>query len=129
MIRPYKNRTIDPTLPVEVYRNLHRKLLSIRQANLVVGHAKQLSLENVLFIVNEKQRDRARREQVRNVHAFVKGTLLPEHFSVNHERFPNIDRIFYQPYLYDSFVDSDGKRVDGAPYVYIEADGGMLIHY
>ena len=129
MLTPYKGRSFDITRPVEVYRNLTRKALSVRQEGLVVAHAQQVMLQQGLFIINEKQRDRARERQVRNVHAYVRGILLPDHFHVNADKFPNVTRITYNPYRFDSFVNMEGRRVDAAPYVYIEADGSMLIHH
>lgn len=129
MIRPYKNRFIDDTRPVEVYRNLTKKLLSVRQDGKVVGHCEDILLEQCLFVVSEKGRQRVLDTKRKNVHAYVRGRLLPEYFSVNHDRFPNVQRVFYNPYENDGFVDSSERRIDGAPYTYITNEGDILIHY
>lgn len=55
---PYKNRELDRTKAVEIYRNLTRKdyKYSVRQNGLVVAHANILYLEDCTFKVNESGR-------------------------------------------------------------------------
>ena len=55
---PYKNRKLDNTKPVEVYRNLTRKdyKYSVRQNGLVVAHTNLLYLLDCKFKVNESGR-------------------------------------------------------------------------
>ena len=62
---------------VQVYRNLHNRLLSIQDAKtgLVIGHATTVDLKDATFIVREAGRQRVLKEKKKNVHAFVKGTL------------------------------------------------------
>lgn len=64
----------------DLYVNLNRKgpegerVYSVRQRGLVVAHVLEALLEGVVFVVGEKGRQRAIREQRHNVHAFVRGT-------------------------------------------------------
>ena len=78
---PYKGRTLDPTRPVRVYRNLHSRLgdgrrWSIRQGPHVVAHADNLHLVDVRFVVSKKGRQRVLEEGRKNVHAFAEGLLV-----------------------------------------------------
>lgn len=72
-IKPYSP---EPGRKVEVYRNLHNGLLSVRDAKTkkVIGHAHAVQLSNVTLRVSEAGRQRAVREGRRNVHAFAVGT-------------------------------------------------------
>lgn len=76
-IEAFKDRTIDLTKPVRVYRNLHAKVYSIKQGGRVVAHATRLALMDCRFIVNEKGRQRVIAQKRKNVHAFIEGTLTP----------------------------------------------------
>ncbi len=76
--QPFKDREIEPYKPVELYRCLNRKgkVYSIRQNGLVIGHTienKMFVMENCKFVVQQAGKNRAIREQQRNVHAFIRG--------------------------------------------------------
>ena len=60
---------------VEVYRNLHNGLLSVRDAKTkrVIGHTDRVCIDGVTLKVSEAGRQRAVREGRRNVHAFAVG--------------------------------------------------------
>ena len=66
-------------MKVNVYRNLKRipSVLSIRCAvsGLVLGHAKHCELIDAKFVVQPSGQLRTRKEQQKNVHAWVVGTL------------------------------------------------------
>jgi hypothetical protein len=98
MIKPYKNRTINPDKPVKVYWNLRLDCYSVQQSGKVVTHADQVELRDVTFHVNESGRQRVLKERRKNVHAFVVG-YLDEYFA---KRDWDI-KIVYNPYKYDSF--------------------------
>ena len=74
---PYRNRTIDPTKPVEVYRCLPRngRVFSIRQGGLVVAHAEEVYLCDCEFIVQKGRRSRAAAKGIGNERAVVRGML------------------------------------------------------
>ena len=97
MITPYKNRTVNATKPVLVYRNLHRGGYSIKQCGLVVGHCEQLTLSKCKLIVSESGRQRVIKNKQKNVHAFVSGYVCSEHVLTN--------ELTYNPYRFSSFVD------------------------
>ena len=97
MIKPYKNRTINPNKPVKVYWNLHLDCYSMQQSGKVVAHADQVELRDVTFRVNESGRQRVLKERRKNVHAFIVGYLdnaLARYWDI---------KIVYNPYKYDSF--------------------------
>jgi tRNA-binding EMAP/Myf-like protein len=91
---------------VMVYYNLHKHTFSVQKSGIVVLHADYLKLSDVEFRVRAGGLEKVRKEKVKNVHAFVIGTL--EDFC----EFPcdNIplesegEVISYNPYKNSSFV-------------------------
>lgn len=79
MIIPFKDRTVDPSKKIWVYRNLHAKTpeqkYSIRQNGLVVGHTNNLIMSNCEFRVGQKGRERVLRTGQKNVHSFIVGEI------------------------------------------------------
>jgi hypothetical protein len=78
-ITRYQDRRFNPHADAWVYRNLNRAdgpWYSIMQSNRVVGHARFVCLGGgVRFVVKDAGRQRALREGVKNVHAFVVGRV------------------------------------------------------
>lgn len=72
----FKGRVIDQAQRVEIYKNLHNGLFSIRQNGLVVGHAKSFHITDVSFKVSNAGRQRVLKEKQKNIHAFICGRLL-----------------------------------------------------
>lgn len=97
MIKPYKNRSINPDKPVKVYWNLHLDCYSVQQSGKVVAHADTVELRDVTFHVNESGRQRVLKERRKNVHAFCTGYLDDAK-----DRYWDV-KIVYNPYKYDSF--------------------------
>lgn len=120
-MKAYKGRTLNPSKPVEVYRNLHKPgvVWSVRQDGLVIGHAKDIVVSKAQLKVSDAGRERVRREGKKNVHAFVKGFVSEKlHYS------PTWGGLYYNPYQVESFVDFDSKEaVFTAPQVYLSSDG------
>ena len=91
---------IDPNKKIEVYFNLHKKTWSVRQSGRVVGHTDYIQVKNPQFVVSQKGNERVRREQKKNVHAFVRGYVTGS--------LPYIPRqkkfVSYNPYKNTSFV-------------------------
>ena len=109
---PYKNRTLDRTKPVSVYRNLNRRgrWYSIVQDGLVVAHSQLVKLKDCTFHINEAGRQRVLESGTKNVHARVKGMLVR---STPHD----IEQpLSYSPFSCASFMGPFGK-VDTAKYV------------
>lgn len=92
---------------VKVYFNLHKKLFSVQdfKTRKVIAHVATCQLVNVQFKVSESGRQRVLNERRKNVHAFVIGEFV----QVQPE---DIERrkVIYNPYLYNSFVDSETKQ-------------------
>lgn len=79
----FKNKPALESLisfPVRVYWNSHKRLFSVQVQNghgwYVVGHTADVQLINCTFTVSAAGHRRALREGVKNVHAFVRGTLV-----------------------------------------------------
>ena len=105
---PFKNRKIDGTKDVEVYRNLHMTksvYYSIRQNGLVVGHARRFVLSSCKFVVREKGRLRTIKEKRKNVHAFVRGRYLDfDAAPIYLNRFETCCTLSYNPYEDETFI-------------------------
>lgn len=88
-------------------------------------HLLAVKLVTPRFVVQPGGRERCRRQQRRNVHAWVQGVLDTDWLAL-----PVEDRsvegwvaVTYHPYLYDSFVRVDTKEpVAGADAVVIDVD-------
>lgn len=76
-MKPFKDRSIDFSKPVEVYRNLHKKgrVYSIRQGGLVVAHTDNIVLKDCKLIVQKSGLEKYLQTGIKNVHAWVKGTI------------------------------------------------------
>jgi hypothetical protein len=120
MIRPFKNRAINPSLRVRVHRNLHNGMYSVVQHGLVVAHASHIVLSVCEFIVNESGRQRVIRDKRKNVHAFVVGYLA---CNQNVESLPT--RVSYNPYKGASFVTPENDSVSKAFVVCIDTVTGV----
>jgi len=88
---------IDPTKPVEVYKNLNRGCWSVRQNGIVRFHTYAIALEQCQFKVSESGRQRVLREKRKNVHAFIKGIFIKKGGLVKG------DKVTYNPYKMSSF--------------------------
>ena len=79
---PFKNRTLDLSKRVRVYRNLHAKTpdarYSILQGGLVVAHAPYLVLTDVGFVVSQAAWKRSLTLKHKVVCAFAEGSLAAE---------------------------------------------------
>jgi hypothetical protein len=122
MIHPFKNRAINPNLRVRVHRNLHNGMYSVVQNGFVVAHATHIVLTACEFIVNQAGRARVLAQKRKNVHAFVAGYLAATQLC---ESFP--DKVTYNPYKNESFVDADGTKIERAAGACINSPGGVTI--
>ena len=112
-------------MKVEVYRNLHQKCWSVRDAKtgLVIDHVDYIHLEDTTLVVRPAGRKKVLREKRKNVHAFIKGTasFLSECDNTHS------DQILYNPYRYDSFVLQDTEeRITNAKHVYLNNEGKVF---
>lgn len=113
----------------EVYKNLHTGTWSVRDLGVgrVVAHPLAVLISDADFVVRKSGRERVLREQRKNVHAFVRGTIMdmyivdkPDDLS---ERF---GKATYNPYNNDSFIDCDtGEPVKHSSLVYMDVLRGL----
>lgn len=103
----------------DVYFNLHRKCLSIRERGRVVAHAERVIIRNAAFVVSQAGRSRVLATGHKNVHAVVRGEIVREaHPDV---RLDEAIRVRYNPYRYETFVRaSDESPIHHAALVWIE---------
>ena len=112
---------------VDVYLNLHKtrqenkKIYSLKnkRTNRVENHLSGgFFIKNASFVVSKSGRERVIKSRSKNVHAFVRGELafglLPSKESI----------AYYNPYLYESFVDFVSKeKITSSSLVYFCEDG------
>jgi len=109
---------------VEVYYNTHRGRLSVRDAKTkkVFAHSFIVALKDVTFTVQPAGRDKVRRTNRKNVHAWVRGTVMhywkalgfdsrDDWLFAEREVAPRCGpRVVYNPYKYDSFVVRETEK-------------------
>jgi len=94
---------IDPTKKVRVYRNLHKKCISVKQNGIVRCHATNVVLNDCKFIVSEAGQARVRNEGKKNVHAFIEG-YVKSAYRVKSMSDLGWDTVYYNPYTTDHWV-------------------------
>lgn len=115
---------INPDRPVFVYRNLHQKCLSVQQDGIVRCHTDNIVLEDAEFRVGKAGQRKVREEQRKNVHAKIKGMLVPNPQDILSMGW---DTVYYNPYRTDEFTEQVTKRhVKSAKFVDVEASGSIL---
>ena len=124
---------IDPTKKVRVYRNLHKKCVSVKQGGIVRCHATNVVLKDCKFIVSEAGRQRVREEGRKNVHAFIEGYVVDARKSLELLDF-GWDAVYYNPYEVDHWVLSSvpyDEYVDTAEWcdVWCDAVCGDVLAY
>lgn len=115
---------------VECYWNLHKDCLSARPTvkGGRVTHMHRVWLKDVSLAVQPAGMARVRNEGRKNVHAFVRGTVinwsafLPGALESDTDKLERLGwvRATYNPYRHDSFVIADtGERVTTAREAFI----------
>ncbi len=131
----------------QVYRNLHTKNWSIRDAKTkrVVGHADHIEMQNVEAVVSEAGRQRVLRERKKNVHAFLVGEVVDTfgYKSYKRRKLKRSERtgtsssirmkVRYNPYKHSTFVVTGPDWHDKPFYysgifnVFLEEDGQVSL--
>lgn len=126
---PFKGREINEKEQVEVYRNLHRGGLSIRQNGKVVAHTEPgeyIELFMAEMIVQKGGRERVIREGKKNVHAWIQGHLIP---GIG-EFYPARNPLTYNPYKHGMFVNKKtGQEIPHAKYVLLNEKEAFYASY
>lgn len=111
---------------VYVYRNLKhgrtaRPLYSIMQNGRVIDRRHRVLLTGATFVVRPAGRLKVLQTGRKNVHAFVKGTLVDEHgaFGIDADGADLPVKVTYHPRTTDTFL-AEGRPVTGA--------GGVLLN-
>lgn len=117
-MQAFKKRKINRKLPVEVYRNLNKGGYSIRQGGLVVAHSENVTILDGKFVVQWGGLARARRTGVRNVHAWVRGQLVPTQKGPQH----NTIKVTYHP-IAGRFFDYSFGAVRNGRLVFLTKEG------
>lgn len=136
----------------KIYRNLNNGKLSIKHpCGKVSGWAKNITLCNVKLIVNEKGRDKVRREKVKSVHAYIEGEILStekfsrkdanpsiEYAHIEYTQLSDLGRVlsldnlvvaYYNPYTTDFWVNKDtGEELKNTwDWCSVSEDGVVLL--
>lgn len=88
---------------IRVYKNLHKNCWSLWSGR-VIGHADEVHLSNVTFLVREKSRQRVLMERRKNVHAYVCG----QREEISDINLDSLKLIRYNPYLAGYFFTDEG---------------------
>lgn len=91
---------------VEIYKNLHNGLMSVRECGgRVLTHENLVFVRNPRFVVQPAGRERVLREARKNVHAFVRGELVgfSEGTLNGFGGWGKWDMASYNPYKMDTF--------------------------
>lgn len=124
IIYPYKDRCIELSKHILVYKNLHKNCYSIKQSGKVVAHAERLCLRDVHFIVNEKERQKILIKKQKSVHAFMKGYYTTIGMGTTSKRNDLPIGIYYNPYKKGSFMMRGyEKPIKGAAFVIADYNG------
>ena len=117
---------------VEIYRNLNNGTHSIRRNGKVVKHLQHwqsIFLKDVKFAVQPAGREKVRREGRKNVHAFVRGTvIMPSSMNCTTDEFKKKMPlcVTYNPYHMKHFgcnmltgeTDKKGRPCNAFGYIY-----------
>ena len=115
MLKPYKNRYVELGQQVEVYRNLHNGLFSLRdiKSKLVIAHGDNFTIKNAIVKFQPSGQKKAKESGVRNVHAYIVGEL------VKTDTIALQNEITYNPFADDNFTfKATGKDFVGAELMY-----------
>lgn len=111
--------------PHDVYRNLHNGLWSIldRKTGRVLKHQDKVFVMDALFIVRAGGRAKVLLERRKNVHAFVRGTVI----ETNELDLSGFVSVTYNPYKHSTFIQKEtGESISASPCVIMLAQGMVL---
>jgi hypothetical protein len=113
---------------VRVYFNLHKKVYSVqcRKTGLVIAHVDKLCLSDVSYNVRQGGRQKVLKEQRKNVHAFIEGTVCCPVETIGAKWYG----VTYNPYKYDSFVVRETETpIKGSTFANLELAGTRPVTY
>ena len=103
---------------VEVYRNLHKKCLSVRHKGKVVDHVGYIVIDGASFAVQPAGHRRCIREGRKNVHAFVRGVAV-ESGPTGETCFNLLPEVMvnYNPYVQEDMDEPTFTTRGGTPVI------------
>lgn len=113
---------------VRIYRNLHKKCLSVLHKTergwRLWKHVDRIEIFNAVFKVSQAGRERVLREKRKNVHAFVEGSFS----GITNVTSSNLRLVKYNPYVAGHFFDQEtGQPVKKASWAFVNQKGIMAI--
>lgn len=107
---------------VDVYRNIHKKCWSVRHKGKVIAHVNKIVLRDCQLVVQPAGNARAKREQRKNVHAFVRGYIssAQECNADTKEHHLGYVEVHYNPFINTTFVDEKDNVLTSAKWVDID---------
>lgn len=114
-ITPFKNRELDLTKKVEIYRCLTRSgyVYSVWQKGKVVGHTSGVVLKDVTFKISKSGKQRAIDTGIRNVHARISGYI-----DCTLKDTEPVGKLKYYPFCKDNFM-CNGNEINTCEVVTI----------
>ena len=122
---------LDYTREVKVYKNLRKNCWSVKQDGLVKARPKFVAIDHAKFKVSEAGRQRVLASGVKNVHAYVVGSIsliYNVHFNWD-ELFDAtaLTKVIYNPFVHSTFITSSkGSVVRSHPKVLMDTDRGVF---
>ncbi|MCM3444005.1 MULTISPECIES: hypothetical protein [Metabacillus] len=116
-MKPFKGRSVELGMLVDVYRNLHQEGYSIRDSRkgVVLAHCDSVRLISASFKVSESGRLKTVHEKRRRVHAFIRGTLV----GIDEPMGEGFSKVYYNPFHTEKFIDTATEtNIDSAEEVY-----------
>ena len=115
---------IDRTKTVEVYKNLHKQMWSVRQGGKVLEHCETIMLRDCRFVVQPAGRAKVLRERKKNVHAFIRGYVSS--IATANAEYTTSRVVTYNPYKYPHFYcKEDERKIASADYVDLDCSEDM----
>jgi hypothetical protein len=115
---------------VYIYWNLHKRCFSAKRNGKVFAHFKNARVLNPEFRVSAAGCRRVRRDGRKNVHANI--VCSPEDFRILDDYATVVGTAttaYYNPYTYETFVDSDGNALYNAQSAELTTYEHMLNYY
>lgn len=113
---------IDPSKPVQVYRNLNKPgcQFSVRQGGRVRGYVDSIALVDATFRHASPKQLAEVRTGARQVCQWITGTLSPAFCTF--PRFEDLSRVSCDPKTADGFTVA-GERINAAAFVLVSSTG------
>lgn len=118
---------------IEVYRNLHKKCLSVRllegiDKGKVISHEQTVMIWMPTFVVQKAGMLKVRATNNKNVHAFIRGQWLQQFKDQLpddvYKTFDKNNMITYNPYKYESIVTVNNEQpIYNAQFAIVGSNG------